>query len=241
MFIKRCIVLLFAAALGLAGCVPAPIGVSASFTCRSVTVDYTGNPASVPTDVYNIEVFLQGDDPAGTPIAAITASAAPGPHRVTINLGQTYPSGTSFDVYFVYGPGISTLEASGTCTDADDGAGADGAGETVYVACEVGDGRVNSLDCASPVAIFCTGENIDIYRINQEDGSGELAIRLPLNEAYSAVLAEGDNVTLAQSGNILLSYLSDGKFQINTHDAEGKPYTMTWKNCPPTEVEKLES
>lgn len=235
MFIKRFIVLLFVVALGLGACVPAPVSVSARFTCRSVTVDYTGDPGSILTDVYGIAVFLQGEDPTGTPIAVVTASAAPGPHRVTINLGQTYPSGTAFDVYFAYGPGISVLEASGTCRD--DG----GAGETVYVACEVGDGRVNGLDCAAPVAIFCTGENIDIYAINQEDGRGELAIRMPLSDVYSAVVAEGDNVTLAQSGNILLSYLSDGKFQINSFDAEGKPYVMTWVGCPPTEVETLES
>lgn len=231
---SRLVVMVLVLAVVAAAC-GAPSDVSASFACDRVIVNYQGT-FEEDEAFYGIAVFLGGEGLSGTPLGGIIGPGSVGSHQVVINLGQTLPEGTQLEVYFIYVEGetpVASLEASGACRGSAAESG-------VFVPCVTGDNRVNSLHCASPVAIFCAGGNIDVYQVNSEDGFGTLVIRQPLAMIEGLEPAEdGENLTLAQVGNTILSRLSDGKYQINATYDDGKPYIITWNGCPATEIDIL--
>ncbi len=96
--------------------------------------------------------------------------------------------------------------------------------------CAFGDVRLDQYSCAQPVATYCTADGIEVWDIDAA-GNGALLLTAP---------AEGDipasNQTLAQSGDVILSRLSTGEFQVNALDGEGNPYVLVWDGCPASEV-----
>ncbi len=104
----------------------------------------------------------------------------------------------------------------------------DSCGETR--GCDFGDARLDQYSCAQPVATYCTAGGIEVWDIDA-GGVGTLLLTAP---------AAGDipasNQTLAQSGDVILSRLSTGEFQVNALDGEGNPYVLVWDGCPASEV-----
>lgn len=101
--------------------------------------------------------------------------------------------------------------------------------------CQWNDGRVNATECAPPVVPFCLPYGVYVYEIDPDTGEGTL-LMMVRNEILEAIGVPEENTTLAQIGDIILSRLSTGEFQINAPDFEGKPYTLVWDDCPFNEV-----
>lgn len=109
--------------------------------------------------------------------------------------------------------------------------------------CPINDGRVNhdvSKDCAPPVAIYCEAGGIHVYGVNQETGQGYFLLDVTEDMIAEAGVPEAANITLAQAGNVTVSRLVGGYFQVNAYYADGKPYTIAWDACPATVILHLE-
>lgn len=139
-------------------------------------------------------------------------------------------------------PEQRVVVATGACAglaDAptnSDNQGAAGKAAPHYI-CRTGDGRINDADdCGAPVAIYCTGDAIDIYAINPATAEGSLVIRASYSEIESIGVPKDANITLLRSGNIILARLTTGEFQVNAVYADGKPYIVTWDACPPANL-----
>src|SRR5690606_25459519 len=115
--------------------------------------------------------------------------------EITLGFGPL-PEGTNISVVF-FGAEVF----NGACEEADD---------SVAITCSVSDGRVNSYDCAAPIAIYCTASNLDIYKIDPTDGTGDVIMRLPLADLPDGSNLPDENYTITEVGNVLLSYLTDG-------------------------------
>lgn len=108
--------------------------------------------------------------------------------------------------------------------------------------CSIQDGRINNLpgkDCAAPVAIYCSEDGIDVYLVNPDTGEGTLALRT--SKIDLSIPPADHNQTIASNGNVLLSRLTTGEYQINTiYGKENKPYVFVWDQCPsPTKTYHL--
>jgi len=113
-------------------------------------------------------------------------------------------------------------------------------GGIVGPACGAESSRVNrdpARDCAPPVAVFCQSDGIDIYEIDRETGEGSLLIRLSNEEIDAVGVPVGGNVTLAQVGDVIVSRLTTGEFQVNATAFDGQPYVIIWDACMPTYVD----
>ena len=220
--LRGLITILVSITLLMAACTP-PSGLSVSVTCSAVTLRYQGSSDNPVESSYPIDIF-NTDSGSPSPIATGDGPAWEGNYEITLGFGPL-PEGTNIRVV------LNGAEVfNGSCTEADD---------RVYIACTVSDGRVNSYDCAAPIAIYCTASNLDIYKINPTDGIGELIIRLPLADLPDGSNLPDENYTITEAGNVLLSYLTDGKLQVNTTYAGGKAYAVNWEGCPPTNVQTI--
>jgi len=111
-------------------------------------------------------------------------------------------------------------------------------------ACDVNDGRVNHApdkDCAAPVAIYCTADGIDIYRVDPTTADGSLALRVTNADIDTVGVPSDGNALVASEGNIVLSRLTTGEFQVNTAYWDGKPYIVAWDDCPASNAYDLAS
>lgn len=97
--------------------------------------------------------------------------------------------------------------------------------------CQFDDGRVNAAECAPPVVPYCLSNGVYVYEIDPETGEGML-LMMVRDEVLEAIGVPQENTTLAQIGDIILSRLDTGEFQINAPDFEGKPYILVWDACP---------
>jgi hypothetical protein len=196
------------------------LGTNFRLTCRSLSFSYIMPEGEAPPITVTLIAVLEAtDDVLGSAPMPLT----PGAHTVTINFSQTLPAGT-----MVY----TMIDVDGLGSEKSPGVPCDAVAEDVYVPCMVSDGRVNAYHCGSPVALYCVGEGIDIYGVDAETGKGTLLIRVLQDEIEAVGIPEGANATIAQAGNVLVSRLTDGKFQLNTYYSEGKPYIITWESCP---------
>ena len=96
--------------------------------------------------------------------------------------------------------------------------------------CGFTDGRLDQISCAQPVATYCTADGIEVWDIDAE-GYGTLLFTAPADGEVPA-----SNQTLMQVGDVLLSRLSTGEFQLNALDEQGNPYVLVWDGCPANEV-----
>ncbi|GAB4315819.1 MAG: hypothetical protein Kow00117_07690 [Phototrophicales bacterium] len=105
------------------------------------------------------------------------------------------------------------------------------------------DNRVNNspiYDCAAPVAVYCDGDNIDVYRINPFTSQGTLLFRATQSE-IDAVGIPSVNTIIDNAEDVTLYRLTSGEFQINAfYQTEWKPYVKVWDACPPTYVKHIE-
>ena len=90
------------------------------------------------------------------------------------------------------------------------------------------DGRINADDCAGPVALYCDGDELQVYNVDPETGIGWLAF------TFSGWPddAPGVNTLLASKGSTQLWHLDSGEFQINADQGEGKTYAFVFNGCP---------
>lgn len=110
-------------------------------------------------------------------------------------------------------------------------------------ACTFSDNRLNELyggDCAAPVVPYCNGSGITVYRMNTEFSTGYLIMAMTAEEIEAIGVPDDQNVVLVQFRDVILSRLTTGEFQVNAHYEDGKPYVMTWDNCPATSAVRLE-
>jgi hypothetical protein len=197
-------------------------------TCRSMRFSYAiteAVPGGFPS--FSVSAYLEATD---TLLGSAPIPTTLGSHTVTINFPETYPAGTR--IYFV-------IVVDGLGEEESPGIPCDGVDEA-YVPCMVSDGRVNVYHCGSPVAVYCVGEGIDVYGVDPQTGAGEMLIRVSRDAIEAIGIPEGAHATVAEADGVLLSRLTDGKFQLNTHYDEGKPYIIAWAGCPDAgEVEIL--
>lgn len=84
-----------------------------------------------------------------------------------------------------------------------------------------------------PVAIFCQVGGIEVYRV-ADDGAGQLAIHIEDRELDAVPALPAENTVVASDGDLLLSRLSTGEYQVNAGpDATGAMYVFIWDACPP--------
>ena len=139
---------------------------------------------------------------------------------------------TDVDFYLAGGPGGLTILGADYFGDVAPASDCDGG--------RIGDGRLNdgANQLAAPVAVYCLDGNIDVYRIDPETAQGSLVIREP---QVSGQPESGTNTILASSQGVFLSWLANGRYQIDTVNDEGKPYIITWNGCDPDSLERIES
>ncbi|MEQ8676048.1 MAG: hypothetical protein RLP44_01955 [Aggregatilineales bacterium] len=138
---------------------------------------------------------------------------------------------------------VDYLSFNGTLFDFNPASIATGSQTPTIPACNFNDGRLNELyggDCAAPVVPYCNGTNITVYRMNTELSTGYLVIAMTAEEIEAVGIPTGENVILAQFRDVILSRLTTGEFQVNAHYHDGKPYVMTWDNCPASTATRLD-
>jgi hypothetical protein len=87
--------------------------------------------------------------------------------------------------------------------------------------------RINSGAVAGPVALYCKGNLLDVYGID-EKGNGFLAFRIATNTDIP-----DQNKLVKTFENIAAYHLSTGEWQINAGpNAEGKVYVFIFSGCP---------
>lgn len=197
------------------------IGASLSITCGWIRFSYEV-PEDAPPGIPTILMVAVLAD-SGIPIGSAALPLTKGVHHVSINFDQIYPDGTQIAIRVV---------ADGLPSDTSPGFPCEALPDDLYVPCLVSDGRLNAYHCGSPLAIYCVGEGIDIYSVDPESGEGDLVVRLSKADIEAVGIPEGENATLIEVDGVLLSRLTDGKFQINTHYPDGKPYIIAWDGCP---------
>lgn len=202
--------------------------VTEQLTCSFFRFSYTIDeeiPEEAEIPDFRFVAYVNGEQvgSAGIPLSE-------GAHTVTVNFDRTYPDGTSITMLIVIEEEGSEEIFTAPCNGDD---------LDVFIPCLVGDGRLNALHCGAPISVYCEGEGIDVYAIDPESGDGRLLLRLSAEEIEAIGIPEGENVTLAEQDGVLLSRLTDGKFQLNATYPDGKPYIITWDACPATEIETL--
>ncbi|MCB9451032.1 MAG: hypothetical protein H6672_06305 [Anaerolineaceae bacterium] len=98
------------------------------------------------------------------------------------------------------------------------------------------DGRINNEpthDAAAPVVVYCADDNLDVYWVDPSTSQGRLVIRVV---KVSGVPEDGTQI-LGSAGGVILYWLADGRYQINTTYANGKPYTINWNGCDSSTLE----
>jgi len=100
-----------------------------------------------------------------------------------------------------------------------------GTGATTICA---GDDRINPVDAAGPVALFCDGDTLNAWDINAGTGEGVLAFSF---SAWPSA-APAVNTKLAEKGRTSLWQLTSGEFQVNSFPGEGKSYAFVFNGCP---------
>jgi hypothetical protein len=100
--------------------------------------------------------------------------------------------------------------------------------------CNLADGRLNANDCGAPVAVYCNGKGVDVYKLNESVGT--LIIRVTEDEIDAAGVPKSGSVVLGQVGDVSLSRLASGYFQVSAvYPQEPKPYVIAWDACPMTD------
>lgn len=100
----------------------------------------------------------------------------------------------------------------------------------------INDGRVNNLDLAAPVAVYCQSDELHIYAITSE-GEGVLALIVSAEEIAAA--AESPEATLIATGEgtggeFELWWTAEGKLLLRAHELPpetGKLYDLVWDGC----------
>ena len=90
------------------------------------------------------------------------------------------------------------------------------------------DGRINSEDCAGPVALYCDGDELQVYNIDPDTGIGWLAFTFSAWPDH----APAANTLLASHASTELWHLKSGEFQVNADQGEGKTYAFLFNGCP---------
>lgn len=100
------------------------------------------------------------------------------------------------------------------------------------------DNRVNAEEGA-PVAVYCQIGGIEVYDLRQ-GRVGRLAVSITDQELAEVPLVPAENMIIAAQGDILLSRISTGEYQVNVGpDAGGNVYVYIWDTCPPTRAYNL--
>lgn len=100
----------------------------------------------------------------------------------------------------------------------------------------INDGRVNNLDLAAPVAIYCQSDALHIYAITPE---GEGVLALIVNDEQIAAAAESLEAVLITTGEgtggeFELWRTPEGKLLLRAHELPpetGKLYDLVWDGC----------
>jgi hypothetical protein len=101
----------------------------------------------------------------------------------------------------------------------------------------IADGRVNNLDLAAPVAVYCQSDALHIYAITPE---GEGVLALIVTDEEIAAAAENTEATLITTGEgtggeFELWRTAEGKLLLRAHELPpetGKLYDLVWDGCP---------
>lgn len=96
-----------------------------------------------------------------------------------------------------------------------------------------GDDRLNhnTSDRAAPIAVYCSTGDISLLRIDPVSAQGVDEFTVSLTDINAAGIPSEGALTLAERNWVLLSRLADGRFQVNTHYADGKDYIIVWEEC----------
>lgn len=93
------------------------------------------------------------------------------------------------------------------------------------------DGRLNSNDCAAPIAIYLAP--LQIYGIDPSSSEGTVMLNIS-DESIEELGIPASNTLLGEAVNSFMGQtisvwrLSSGEFQLNTYYADGKPYILIW-------------
>ncbi len=175
------------------------------------------------TNSFDSQYRLNGSGP-GVPSSARSISAG-----VTTNLTWVLPGPGNWNIILVRrnaSTGFEWLESAyplnTTCLEP---------GEQVAgpPAMNLYDGRLNNnqlKDVAAPVAIYCTEDTIDVYKIDAETGDGTRIISVAQVEG----MPESTQL-LGSAQGVELYWLDTGEYQINASNFEGTPYWINWVGC----------
>lgn len=220
MFRKRLFIISLLFILAFVSLAAAGSAAAQDRSCIAFSVELRNDYGSPLTaDVYFAAV---SDDRILSPVASLTLH--PGETGV-LRLVWNVLNGIPF--YLGGGPGGLTILSASSFGDAISSDNCDGG--------FIGDGRINDgpNQLAAPVAVYCAAGNIDVYKIDATTGAGSLVIREP---QVSGKPAGGANTLLASEQGVSLSWLADGRYQIDTVNFEGNPFIIIWNGCDRSSV-----
>lgn len=125
------------------------------------------------------------------------------------------------------------------CTEANT-VSSDDNSEVWRPSCNIADGRVNAdsaRDCAAPVAVYCSGGNIDILRIDSQTSTGTSWLTVNAETIEAIGIPQNEHAILLAEDNVGVYRLTTGEFQVNIWQsdpyAEGESslYVVTWEDC----------
>ncbi len=104
------------------------------------------------------------------------------------------------------------------------------------VACQIDDGRINSNDCAAPIAIYDTANGFNIWAIDSVSGKGSWSLTLLDQDIPDPGTSNQELIAAVHmfNGQMIRVYLlTTGELQVNVNDAEGKLYARAWSRSNP--------
>lgn len=199
--------------------------------------------SSAPTDFR----FYEADFYAGEQVTVTASDPSGGATTFTVEFGgsvrtASIPGSITLSVApgSEFGLGYYTNDGEAVFTDTcSAGSGAAGTGgggdETPLPSCWRGDGRLNDAACGAPAAVYCNDYGgVDVYKLDPSGQVWELRLRVTGDEIGAPT---GENRSVKEMGDSLVSQLGDGTLQLNTFYADGKPYIITWNSCVPGSVQ----
>jgi hypothetical protein len=100
--------------------------------------------------------------------------------------------------------------------------------------CRFEDGRINRIDAAAPVTIYCLPDGgVSVWDVNLMS-DGELAYSVTVAEIAAVPTLPAENTLIHEQGGIRLYRLTSGELQVNAppNYSTEPEYVFIWQGCP---------